>query len=73
MATQLATLFLRRLEVPLVLTDVEPSRVEQARESISAELEKLVARGRLPEPKARFLAGAVVAGGGTDPSAGWEA
>lgn len=30
MATQLATLFLRRLEVPLVLTDVDPDRVTQA-------------------------------------------
>ena len=30
MATQLATLFLRRLEVPVVLTDVDPARVEQA-------------------------------------------
>ena len=30
MATQLATLFLRRLEVPVVITDVDPARVEQA-------------------------------------------
>ena len=29
MATQLATLFLRRLEVPVVLTDVDPARVER--------------------------------------------
>ena len=30
MATQLATLFLRRLEVPLVITDVDRGRVEEA-------------------------------------------
>ena len=34
MATQLATLFLRRLEVPLVITDVDTSRVEEAVASI---------------------------------------
>ena len=34
MATQLATLFLRRLEVPVVLTDVDAGRAEKAAESI---------------------------------------
>ena len=72
MATQLATLFLRRLEVPVVITDVDPERVEQAVASIGAELEKLVSRGRLPEAKARFLAGAVVAGDGLDAYAGCD-
>ena len=47
MATQLATLFLRRLEVPVVLTDVDPGRVEQAIEPIQAELAGLAAKGRL--------------------------
>ena len=36
MATQLATLFLRRLEVPVVLSDVDESTVEQALERIRA-------------------------------------
>ncbi|HEY7380567.1 MAG TPA: 3-hydroxyacyl-CoA dehydrogenase NAD-binding domain-containing protein [Gaiella sp.] len=67
MATQLATLFLRRLEVPVVLTDVDAGRVEQALESIHADLAKQVARGRLSEPKARFLGG--IATGGADASA----
>jgi 3-hydroxyacyl-CoA dehydrogenase/enoyl-CoA hydratase/carnithine racemase len=62
MATQLATLLLRRLEVPVVLTDVDSARVEQAVTAIGAELERLVSRGRLPEPKARFLHSIVVAG-----------
>jgi len=61
MATQLATLFLRRLEVPLVITDVDASRVEDAVAAIRADLEKQAARGRLPEGKARFL-GSIVHG-----------
>ena len=46
MASQLATLFLRRLEVPIVLTDVDPERAA-AVESIRAELGGLAAKGRL--------------------------
>jgi 3-hydroxyacyl-CoA dehydrogenase/enoyl-CoA hydratase/carnithine racemase len=62
MATQLATLFLRRLGVPVVLTDVDPGRVDAALETVRAELAQLVARGRLDELRARFLGG-VVSGG----------
>jgi 3-hydroxyacyl-CoA dehydrogenase/enoyl-CoA hydratase/carnithine racemase len=47
MSTQLATLFLRRLQVPVVLTDVDPERAPAAVERIRAELEGLVAKGRL--------------------------
>jgi 3-hydroxyacyl-CoA dehydrogenase/enoyl-CoA hydratase/carnithine racemase len=61
MATQLATLFLRRLEVPLVITDVDAERVEEAVGAIRADLEKQVTRGRLAEGKARFL-GSIVTG-----------
>ncbi len=59
MATQLATLFLRRLEVPVVLTDVDEERVATAVTSIRSELDGFVARGRLTEGKARFLASIV--------------
>jgi 3-hydroxyacyl-CoA dehydrogenase/enoyl-CoA hydratase/carnithine racemase len=38
MATQLATLFLRRLEVPVVLRDLEQSRVDDALASIRSEV-----------------------------------
>jgi 3-hydroxyacyl-CoA dehydrogenase/enoyl-CoA hydratase/carnithine racemase len=38
MATQLATLFLKRLEVPVVLRDLEQSRVDAALESIRGEV-----------------------------------
>jgi enoyl-CoA hydratase/carnithine racemase len=72
MATQLATLFLRRLEVPVVLTDVDPGRAEQAVESIRGELAGLVAKGRLTEGKARFLGSIVTAGAATDAYAGCD-
>ncbi len=55
MATQLATLFLRRLELPLVLSDVDEQALERARGAIEAELAGLVAKGRYDEGKARFL------------------
>jgi 3-hydroxyacyl-CoA dehydrogenase/enoyl-CoA hydratase/carnithine racemase len=56
MATQLATLFVRRLEVPVVLRDLEQSRVDEAIETIREEVGK-----RKP-----FLA-TLIAGG-----TGWE-
>ena len=61
MATQLATLFLRRLEVPVVITDIDAARVEEAVAAVRADLEKQVSRGRLAEGKARFL-GSIVRG-----------
>jgi len=59
MATQLAALFLRRLELPLVITDVEEQALVRAREAIGGELAGLVAKGRYDEGKARFLASLV--------------
>ena len=56
MATQLATLFLRRLEVPVVLRDLEQSRVDDALATIRDEVGK----------KKPFLA--TLVSGGT----GWE-
>jgi 3-hydroxyacyl-CoA dehydrogenase/enoyl-CoA hydratase/carnithine racemase len=56
MASQLATLFLRRLEVPVVLRDLEQEIVDRALESIRSDLEGAAARGRITEDKARFLA-----------------
>jgi len=38
MATQLATLFLRRLEVPVVLRDLDQARVDEALETIRADV-----------------------------------
>jgi 3-hydroxyacyl-CoA dehydrogenase/enoyl-CoA hydratase/carnithine racemase len=66
MATQLATLFLRRLEVPVVLTDVDPERAPHAVETIREELDGLVARGRLDPDRARRLASLAAAGKAID-------
>ncbi|HEX6725606.1 MAG TPA: 3-hydroxyacyl-CoA dehydrogenase NAD-binding domain-containing protein [Gaiella sp.] len=72
MATQLATLFLRRLEVPVVLTDVDAGRAEAAVESIRGELAGLVTKGRLSEGKARFLGSIVTAGTGLEAYTGCD-
>ncbi len=59
MATQLASLFVRRLEVPVVLRDLEQARVDEALAGVRGELE--ANRGRYAEGKARFL-GSLVTG-----------
>ena len=59
MATQLAALCLRRLELPLVIADVDEQALESARGAIESELAGLVAKGRYDEGKARFLASLV--------------
>jgi 3-hydroxyacyl-CoA dehydrogenase/enoyl-CoA hydratase/carnithine racemase len=59
MATQLANLFLRRLELPLVIADVDEQALERAAAAIEADLSGLVAKGRYDEGKARFLASLV--------------
>jgi 3-hydroxyacyl-CoA dehydrogenase len=64
MASQLATLFLRRLEVGVVLRDLDQSIVDRALEAIRTELGGLVARGRTTEDKARFL-GSIATGSTT--------
>jgi 3-hydroxyacyl-CoA dehydrogenase/enoyl-CoA hydratase/carnithine racemase len=56
MASQLAALFLRRLEVPIVLRDLDQAIVDQALASIQTELNGAADRGRMTEGKARFLA-----------------
>ena len=47
MASQFALLFLRRLEVPVVITDVSQERIDKGIEYITSELDKLVEKGRL--------------------------
>jgi 3-hydroxyacyl-CoA dehydrogenase/enoyl-CoA hydratase/carnithine racemase len=64
MATQLATLFLRRLEVPIAIRDLEQAIVDRAIAGINAELESQVQKGRYDEGKARFLASLVSGGTG---------
>nr|MDP9491556.1 3-hydroxyacyl-CoA dehydrogenase NAD-binding domain-containing protein [Actinomycetota bacterium] len=59
MATQLATLFLRRLGVPIAIRDLDQEIVDRAVAGIEAELEGQVQKGRYDEGKARFLASLV--------------
>ena len=56
MATQLATLFLRRLGVPVVLRDLEQEIVDRALETIRDDLSAAAARGRLDPQHAVSLA-----------------
>jgi 3-hydroxyacyl-CoA dehydrogenase/enoyl-CoA hydratase/carnithine racemase len=66
MATQLATLFLRRLEVPIAIRDLDQEIVDRALAGVQAELGSLVQKGRYDEGKARFLASLVTGGTGYD-------
>jgi len=59
MASQLALLFVRRLEVPVVLTDLDQARVDKGVAYVPKELAKLVRKGRLAEGKAAKLRGLV--------------
>ncbi|MGY1792976.1 3-hydroxyacyl-CoA dehydrogenase NAD-binding domain-containing protein [Geodermatophilus sp. SYSU D00525] len=59
MASQLALLFVRRLEVPVVLTDVDQARVDKGVGYVHGELEKLAARGRLSPDELNRLTGLV--------------
>jgi 3-hydroxyacyl-CoA dehydrogenase/enoyl-CoA hydratase/carnithine racemase len=55
MASQLALLFARRLEVPVVLTDLDQERVDKGVGYVHAEIDKLVKKGRLHAGKAAKL------------------
>jgi 3-hydroxyacyl-CoA dehydrogenase/enoyl-CoA hydratase/carnithine racemase len=55
MASQLAALMLRRLEVPIVLRDVSHEAIDNAIGAIGGEIDAQVAKGRYEEGKGRFL------------------
>ncbi|MGY1829686.1 3-hydroxyacyl-CoA dehydrogenase NAD-binding domain-containing protein [Geodermatophilus sp. SYSU D01180] len=59
MASQLALLFVRRLEVPVVLTDVDQARVDKGVGYVHGELDKLAGRGRLSPDELNRLKGLV--------------
>ncbi|GHE08005.1 3-hydroxyacyl-CoA dehydrogenase NAD-binding domain-containing protein [Klenkia taihuensis] len=59
MASQLALLFLRKLQVPVVLTDVDQARVDKGVGWVHGELEKLAGRGRLSPDALNRLKGLV--------------
>src|SRR5438132_2363386 len=64
MARQIATLFLRRVEVPVVIRDVKQEIVDEAIGDIHAAIEEQVTKGRYDLGKARFLSSLV--SGSTD-------
>src|SRR6266542_3022434 len=55
MASPLALLFARRLEVPVVMTDLDQERVDKGVGYVRAEIDKLVAKKRLDQGKAAKL------------------
>lgn len=56
MASQFALLFLRRLQVPVVITDVSQERIDKGIQYIKDELQKLVDKGRLStDDRNRFV------------------
>jgi 3-hydroxyacyl-CoA dehydrogenase/enoyl-CoA hydratase/carnithine racemase len=59
MAGQLALLFARRLQVPVVLTDLDQQRVDKGVGYVHEELDKLLLKGRLTQDRANRLAGLV--------------
>ncbi|MEV4672453.1 MULTISPECIES: 3-hydroxyacyl-CoA dehydrogenase NAD-binding domain-containing protein [Actinomadura] len=55
MASQLALLFARRLEVPVVLTDLDQERVDKGVGYAHGEIDKLLGKGRVTPDKANRL------------------
>ena len=59
MASQLALLFARRLQVPVVLTDLDQSRVDKGVDYVRGQIDKMVGKGRMDEGTAAKLRGLV--------------
>ncbi|MEU8268106.1 3-hydroxyacyl-CoA dehydrogenase NAD-binding domain-containing protein [Sphaerisporangium sp. NPDC049002] len=59
MASQLALLFARRLEVPVVLTDLDQARLDKGVGYVHAEVGKLLGKGRISADQANRLKGLV--------------
>src|SRR4029450_9016011 len=55
MAPQLALLFLRRLQVPVVITDVDQERVDKGIGNVLAEIDKLLGKQRISPDEANRL------------------
>ncbi|MGC4793866.1 3-hydroxyacyl-CoA dehydrogenase NAD-binding domain-containing protein [Micromonospora saelicesensis] len=59
MASQLALLFARRLQVPVVMTDLDQSRVDKGVGYVHTQIEKAVTKGRMDKGTAARLYGLV--------------
>lgn len=55
MASQLALLFVRRLRVPVVITDIDQERVDKGVAYISSEIDALLGKGRISPDEANRL------------------
>ena len=55
MASQMALLFAQRLQVPVVMTDLDQSRVDKGLAYAHSEIDKLAAKGRVNSDKANRL------------------
>jgi len=55
MASQLALLFVQRLEVPIVMADLDQARVDKGVGYVHAEIGKLLAKGRISPDRANRL------------------
>ncbi|MFJ9557406.1 3-hydroxyacyl-CoA dehydrogenase NAD-binding domain-containing protein [Nocardiopsis sp. NPDC101807] len=55
MAGQLALLFARRLDVPIVMTDLDQSRLDKGVAYVHGEVDKLLKKGRIGNDKANHL------------------
>ena len=59
MATQLALLFLRRLQVPVVITDLDQERVDKGLRDVAAEIDRLLDKRRISHDEANRLRGLI--------------
>ncbi|MGI5340643.1 3-hydroxyacyl-CoA dehydrogenase NAD-binding domain-containing protein [Streptomyces sp. CA-181903] len=59
MASQLALLFARRLEVPVVMTDIDQERVDKGVKYVHDQIDMLLLKGRVNQDKANRLKAAV--------------
>jgi 3-hydroxyacyl-CoA dehydrogenase/enoyl-CoA hydratase/carnithine racemase len=55
MAGQLALLFARRLDVPVVMTDLDQDRLNKGVDYVHGEIDKLLKKGRVNQDKANHL------------------
>src|SRR5690606_8695510 len=55
MATQFALLFVRRLQVPVVITDLDQARVDKCVATIHGDIDELLAKGRISADEANRL------------------
>lgn len=61
MATQLALLFLRRFEVPVVISDVDSERVERGVARLHGEIDRLVSKRRATPDQANRMKASIIA------------